>query len=86
LTEQTHSETSKEEGEGTVKENSRSSRKKKVSEKGNTYEVFENWAKRGDFPNQPEPHPCNRICKQGETMICRFTFVLELHSSMGKVN
>ena len=50
------------------------------------YKVLENWAKRGDFPNQPTPHPCDRVCKKDESMICRYTFVLELHTSMGKVN
>ena len=48
--------------------------------------MFENWAKKGDFPNQPEPHQCDRVCKQGEKMECRYTFVLELHTSMGKVS
>ena len=56
----------------------------KHSEQG-SYKVFENWAKKGDFPNQPEPHQCDRVCKQGEKMECRYTFVLELHTSMGKV-
>ena len=50
------------------------------------YKVLENWAKRGDFLNQPTPHPCDRVCKKDESMICRYTFVLELHTSMGKVN
>ena len=50
-----------------------------------TYDVFENWAKKGDFPNQPVPHPCDRVCRKGQSMICRYTFVLELHTSMGKV-
>ena len=50
------------------------------------YKVLENWAKKGDFPNQPTPHPCDRVCKKDESMICRYTFVLELHTSMGKVN
>ena len=53
--------------------------------KQGSYKVFENWAKKGDFPNQPEPHQCDRVCKQGEKMECRYTFVLELHTSMGKV-
>ena len=51
-----------------------------------TYDVFENWAKKGDFPNQPVPHPCDRVCRKGQNMVCRYTFVLELHTSMGKVN
>ena len=54
--------------------------------KQDSYKVFENWAKKGDFPNQPEPHQCDRVCKQGEKMECRYTFVLELHTSMGKVS
>ena len=53
---------------------------------GETYEVFENWAKKGDFPNQLEPHQCDRVCKPGEAYECRYTFNLELHTSMGKVN
>ena len=54
--------------------------------KQGSYKVFENWAKKGDFPNQPEPHQCDRVCQQGQKMECRYTFVLELHTSMGKVS
>ena len=56
-----------------------------TSEDEETYDVFENWAKKGDFPNQPVPHPCDRVCRKGQNMICRYTFILELHTSMGKV-
>ena len=68
-----------------VKHEYGSSFKDSIESTDDTYQVFENWAKRGDFPNQPSPHHCDRVCKTGESMVCRYTFVLELHSSMGKV-
>ena len=53
-----------------------------TSEKENSeqssYKVFENWAKKGDFPNQPEPHQCDRVCKEGERMertLCSIIYV-----------
>ena len=50
------------------------------------YEVKEDWAKEGDFPDQPEPHPCDRVCKKDDSRKCHFKFVVEHYTSLGKVN
>ena len=49
------------------------------------YEVSEDWAKEGDFPDQPQPHPCDRVCKKDDTRQCHFVFIIEQYTSMGKV-
>ena len=50
------------------------------------YEVTEDWAKAGNFRNQPLPHPCDRVCEKGKNLKCYYLFVIERHTSKGKVN
>ena len=30
-------------------------------------------------------HPCDRVCKKGENMVCKYEFKIELYTTMGKV-
>ena len=49
------------------------------------YDVSEQWAKDGDFRFQLQPHPCDRVCKKGDTKRCHFVFIVERTTSLGKV-
>ena len=51
------------------------------------YEVKEERSMIGDFPNQPGRHECDRICSASEPpKKCYYLFIIESHTSMGKVN
>ena len=50
------------------------------------YDVTEDWAKQDNFPHQLQPHPCDRVCKKDEPKRCHFVFIVERHTSMGKVS
>ena len=59
-----------------------------ISAKGNDqYEVYEEATNKGNFPDQPKRHECDRVCKQGEPpKICRYIFEIAAHTTMGKVS
>ena len=41
----------------------------------------------GNFPNQPERHECDRVCKKGEpAKICWYRFTVAAHTTMGKLS
>ena len=50
------------------------------------YKIIEERNQGWDFPHDSKRHECDRICsKHDAPKTCHYTFVIEQHTSMGKV-
>ena len=51
-----------------------------------SYKVFEERTNHGNFKHQPQRHECDRVCSKDEKpKDCHYKFIIEQHTSMGKV-
>ena len=52
----------------------------------NTYRIIEERTSGWDFPHDSQRHECDRVCSKNDSpKTCHYTFVIEQHTSMGKV-